>query len=190
MKIIVGLGNPGKRYEHTPHNVGFGTVDKLAAELDSSCRRSLRFKASVAKCSSDGEDVLLVKPQTYMNNSGESVGAIMRYRKLAPQDVVVVSDDADLELGRLRIRPSGGSGGHRGLASIIQHLSSSDFARIRIGIGRDEQTTGLVDHVLSPFSSEERKRVEQVVDRATQAVLCILAHGIDEAMNRFNGRED
>ena len=106
MKIVVGLGNPGRRYERTPHNVGFAAVDKLAEELDCSLRRSLRFKARLAKCSSAGEDLLLMKPQTYMNNSGVSVGALMRYRKLVPQDVVVVSDDADIEFGRLRIRPS------------------------------------------------------------------------------------
>ncbi len=187
MKVIVGLGNPGKRYADTPHNVGFGVADELADRLQASFRRSLRFKARIAQGTHGRETLLLVKPQTYMNNSGEAVGAIVRYRKLGASDTVLIVDDADLDLGRLRIRPGGGSGGHRGLQSVIRHLGSDAFARIRVGIGRRDAGNDLIAHVLSPFSQQEREHMATIVRCAADAVMRLLDAGVDAAMNDFNG---
>jgi len=186
VKIVVGLGNPGARYRNTPHNVGFATVDALAERLDCRLRRSLRFRAHVGAGRVADQDVLLVQPLTYMNNSGVAVGAVLRYRKLGPEALVVVMDDADLPCGKLRIRKQGGSGGHRGLQSVIDGVGSQAFVRVRLGIGRRESGAGLVEHVLSPFSAEERAAVEQTIDRAAQAVICVIECGADEAMNRSN----
>ncbi len=187
MKIVAGLGNPGKKYEGTPHNTGFEVADELSRLLSCDFRRSLRFKARIASGTGDGQDVLLVKPQTFMNRSGVSVASVMRYRKLTPADLVIVVDDADLPLGRIRIRPNGGSGGHRGMASIIESVGSSDFARVRIGVGHDERGRGLVQHVLSRFSADEREIIGPVIKRAAQAVMCIVSSGAETAMNEFNG---
>jgi len=187
VKIIVGLGNPGKQYEKTPHNIGFAVADHLGERLGAAFRRGLRFKARTASARHGSTPLLLVKPRTYMNNSGMAVARIVRYRKAAPADTIVIVDDADLPLGRLRVKARGGSGGHRGLASLIQHLGSSEFARVRIGIGRDERGEGLIDHVLTPFSKEERRAMAPVVERAADAVLHIVQHGVEAAMNIFNG---
>jgi PTH1 family peptidyl-tRNA hydrolase len=135
----------------------------------------------------DRRRVLLVKPRTYMNGSGEAVGAILRYWKLEPRDMVVLVDDADLQVGQLRLRAKGSSGGHRGLESIIQEAGSPEFPRVRIGVGRDRRGKDLVKHVLTPFSPEERETVRRVVERAAEAVACILESDFSEAMNRYNG---
>lgn len=186
MKIVVGLGNPGQRYAKTPHNVGFEVVDRLAVQAGVRWRRSLRFKAHVAEGVVGGQSVLLVKPQTFMNRSGEAVGAIMRYRRMSPGDLIVVLDDADLDVGRLRIRASGGSGGHKGLDSVRDNVGTADFARVRIGVGRRQAEGDLVEHVLTPFPPEERRMIDQVVDRAADAVVCLLGSGLEAAMNAFN----
>lgn len=190
MKIIVGMGNPGRKYRDTPHNVGFDVVDRLASAMRCSLRRSLRFKARVAKAEWKGEKVLLVQPQTYMNCSGESVGPIMRYGKAAPRDLIVVADTVDMEPGELRVKPGGGSGGHRGMESLIDHLENTDFARVRIGVGRGKDESDIVDYVLKPFRREQRQMVAEAVERAVQAVTCILESGIEEAMNKYNGRQN
>jgi len=187
VKVIVGLGNPGKRYANTPHNVGFDVADELADRVQAGFRRGLRFKARIAQGTHERETLLLVKPQTYMNNSGEAVGAIVRYRKLDVSDTVVIVDDADLAFGRLRIRPGGSSGGHRGLQSIIRHLGSDAFARVRVGIGRRKAGEHLIAHVLSPFGEREREQVARIVSRAADAVMRLLEAGVDAAMNDFNG---
>ena len=186
MKIIVGLGNPGKEYAQTPHNVGFCVVDLLAERWGSPLRRSLRFRSDVAQATLDGGTVLLQKPRTYMNRSGVAVGALARYRKVAPEEIIVVVDDADLDFGRLRIRVGGGSGGHRGLGSILEHLPGGGFVRVRLGIGRSGGDD-LVRHVLRPFGESERNALGTVLARAADAVGCVLADGASEAMNRFNG---
>jgi peptidyl-tRNA hydrolase, PTH1 family len=186
VKIVVGLGNPGKQYADTPHNAGFEVVNDLSVRLDCRLRRSLRFDARIGHAVRAGEPVLLVQPQTYMNNSGMAVAAVVRYYKADPRDLIVVSDDADLALGRLRVRVRGGSGGHKGLASIIQHVGTQDFARVRVGIGREKDGVDLVEHVLTPLSAEGRKQMSVVVDRAAQAVLCSVDCSVEEAMNRFN----
>ncbi|OVE73788.1 aminoacyl-tRNA hydrolase [bacterium B17] len=186
MKIIVGLGNPGSKYENTPHNVGFEVVDGLAGRWSCELRRSLRFKARQCRTEWKGNDLLLVKPQAYMNNSGFAVSAVMRYYKASPEDVIVIVDDADLEIGRIRIRPDGGTGGHRGLDSIVQHLHSKTFARVRIGIGKGGEGKNLVNHVLKRFSQKDREAMDKVTDKAMEAVLMMVESGVDTAMNSFN----
>ena len=188
MKALIGLGNPGRQYEQTPHNVGFAVVDSVASRLTVSLKRSWRFQARMGKALlPDGQPVWLVEPQTYMNSSGKAVAAILRYHGIAPADAVVVMDDADLPMGRMRIRAGGRSGGHRGLDSVIECLGTADVPRLRVGIGRERATAGLVAHVLSPFSTEERAWVARVVDQAADAVLTVLLSGAEVAMNRFNG---
>ena len=188
MKLVVGLGNPGREYERTPHNVGFAVAEVLARRLGGTFKASVRFQARIAMVAHGGQDVLIVVPQTFMNASGVAVGALVRYRKLVPADVMVVLDDADLPLGDLRIRKQGGSGGHRGLASVIQALGADAFERVRIGIGRGEAKRDLVDHVLSAFTAAEWPTVQAVTEEAADAVLCSVEQGVDAAMNRYNTR--
>ena len=187
MKLIVGLGNPGKQYAHTRHNVGFEVLDELARRAAVEFRKPWLAKAETAQTVLAGQPVLLAKPVTFMNLSGEAVAPLARKRGLEPADVVVVSDDIELPVGRLRIRAHGGSGGHNGLKSVIERLGSEDFVRVRLGIGRalgERDTTG---HVLGRFSAEERRALEAVIATAADAVECLLADGAEAAMNRFNG---
>ncbi len=186
MKLIVGLGNPGERYRGTPHSVGFETIDVLAERLGISLRRSFRFNARLGRAEVDGNDLLLVQPQTFMNNSGYAVGAILRYHKLGASDLIVVVDDADLKLGRLRIRAKGSSGGHKGLASVAEATGGGHFTRVRLGIGRGSGGQELVTRVLSRFAGEERAVMDGTVKRAADAVLTILRDGLDKAMNEYN----
>ncbi len=186
MKIVTGLGNPGARYVGTPHNVGFAVVETLAARLGCTFRAAAKFAAVTAECRHADGPVLLVKPQTFMNRSGESVGAIMRYFDVPPEDLIVVYDDADLEPGRIRIRPSGSAGGHRGLASVIEHAGSQAFPRVRLGIGRADAGAGLIGHVLQPFNKAQRQQAAVMTERAADAVLVLLEAGVEGAMNRFN----
>ena len=182
MKVIVGLGNPGRQYAHTRHNVGFDVLDIFAR------RRKVRVlgrqhRALVGRFEQAGEEVLLVKPQTFMNESGAAVGAIVRKHRLEPGDILVVYDDIDLPLGRLRIRMRGSSGGHKGMNSIIHSLGSSDFPRIRIGIGRQGDA---IDHVLSRFNRRERETIDPALESAADALDEILNEGIEAAMNEYN----
>ena len=188
MKLIVGLGNPGRKYERTPHNAGFLVVDELAERIGAGWKRSLRFKARFAKCKFADEDLVLVKPQTYMNLSGTAVSAVASYFKAAAGDVIVVLDDADLEKGRLRVRPRGSSGGHRGLESVLQALGGRDIPRVRVGIGRAGGSSGLIKHVLRPVSTTEFEEMRLAVDRAADAVTMMLEAGTEAAMNEFNAR--
>ena len=187
LKIVAGLGNPGAEYARTPHNAGFGVVDRLAGRLDGTWRNHARFKASLARVRSGDADLLLAKPQTFMNLSGESVGALMRYYGASAADLVVVSDDADLPAGRLRVRPDGGAGGHRGLISVIEACGAQNFARVRVGVGRGAAGAGLIGHVLGRLAPEDEDAVMKTLDAAADAVLCLVAQGVAEAMNRFNG---
>ena len=189
MKTIIGLGNPGREYERTPHNVGFLVIDTLASRLDCALHRSFRFRAQTGKGLYLDREVLLVKPATFMNNSGQAVAAILSYRRLSPADIIVVVDDADLSLGQIRVRQKGSSGGHRGLESIVQALGSEEFIRVRAGIGRGPAARDLVSHVLTPFSGAEWTELQNAATRCGDAVLCILERGVEEAMNRFNARE-
>jgi len=184
--MIAGLGNPGTAYANTPHNVGFDVVDELAKRLGAGWKNSSGFHAHVARTAYAGETLMLVKPQTFMNLSGTSVAPLLRYYGGAPEELTVVVDDADLPLGRLRIRASGGSGGHRGLASVIEALGTEAFPRIRLGVGREEQG-GLTGHVLGKFDEKRRELVRTMVGAAADAVQCLTEKGLNEAMNRYNG---
>ena len=185
MKIIVGLGNPGKKYERTRHNAGFLVVDALARSLRFDLSQE-KYHALVGKARIGHEEVLLAKPQTYMNESGRSVGSIMRYTSAAASDLIVVHDELDLPPGTVRVKSGGGHGGHNGLRSIIDHLGSPDFIRVRVGVGRPSPGRDAADHVLSPFSQEERASAEQSFERAAEAVASIIVNGLTKAMNDFN----
>ena len=186
MKVIAGLGNPGKEYAGTPHNVGFEVVEALRGRFGVEWQTSRRFHARIAKTRQAGEAVMLVQPLTYMNLSGTSVAPLLRYHGGTPADLIVVLDDADLALGRLRVRPEGSSGGHRGLASVIAAVGTEAFVRVRLGVGRDGNSD-LVGYVLSAFQGESRKQADKMIDAAAEAVNCLLVDGMAEAMNRYNG---
>ena len=186
MKLIVGLGNPGKEYRDTRHNVGFGVVEELAARGHAALRRSWRFPARVARSSLEGEDVLLVHPQTFMNHSGQAVGPLLRRKGLKPADLIVVLDDVELKLGQMRIRKKGSAGGHKGLDSVIRALGTEDFTRVRVGIGPRPPGEDLVGHVLTPFTAQEREEIADAVKKAADAVAAIVRDGADRAMNDFN----
>lgn len=187
MKLVVGLGNPGRKYEHTRHNVGFAVLDELARRAGVSFRRSWRFPADLAETSLGGATVLLVKPRTYMNRSGEAVGPLARKKGAGPGDVVVVVDDMDLDAGRLRLRPGGSSGGHNGLKSIAEHLGTEAYARVRVGVGRPQPGEDRVGFVLGSLPPGEREAVREAIGRAADAVAAVIERGCDRAMNDFNG---
>lgn len=185
--MVVGLGNPGREYENTPHNVGFEVVDALAGQIGTSLRRGFRFHARMGSARWEQEDVLLVKPLAFMNRSGGVVADLARYRRLEPCDLIVVLDDVHLEIGRIRIRGQGSSGGHKGLESIIEALGTPAFPRIRIGVGEAAGGGNRVDHVLTPFAASEVPVIRQGIDRAAEAVRVMIGQGVEAAMNRFNG---
>lgn len=184
VRIIAGLGNPGASYASTRHNVGFMALDALAREWGAVWKLDKARKAELAS----GPGVLLVKPQTYMNDSGFCVGPLMRYFKFTPEQVLVIYDDTALPVGALRLRAGGSDGGHNGMKSLIAHLGSDRFPRLRIGIGSHGVKT-LVGHVLGNFSPEERPLIEEGVQRAVQAVRLMLAEGFQAAANQFNVRK-
>lgn len=187
MKLVVGLGNPGRNYDGTRHNIGFEAVDRLAA------RHGLTWESAPAEAvlaKWRAQAALVVKPLTFMNLSGQAVGALLRFYKIEPADLIVVVDDVNLELGRLRVRPSGSAGGHNGLKSIIGVLGSEDFARLRVGVGRGDARRNLADHVLAAFDPQEREEVADAVDRSADAAELFVAEGIGAVMNRFNRKED
>lgn len=186
MKIVVGLGNPGLKYAGTPHNVGFEAIDLLAERCGSQFKSSTRFRALVAEAAIGGGRIMLVKPQTFMNLSGEAVGALMRFYKVDAANLIVLFDDVDLEVGRLRIRPTGGTGGHKGVASIIQHVGTEKFVRVRMGVGRGIGAGDVVSHVLRKFAACHRESVDGMIERAVDAVYTILESGVEVAMNSFN----
>lgn len=184
MKIIVGLGNPGKEYKNTRHNIGYMVLEELASRCPIEKQES-KFDAIIGQIKIKGEKVLLVKPLTYMNLSGKSVQPLTHWYKLDLADLIVVYDDMDLPLGTIRIRAAGGSGGHKGIKSIIERLASQDFARIRIGIGRPENHD-TVDWVLSRFAGDEKVKIEQAVKNAADALEKWITNGIADAMNTYN----
>lgn len=185
MKIVIGLGNPGSRYKDTRHNIGFMALDRLAGRLDAEFSQE-KYGGLVARTARAGEPLLLVKPLTFMNNSGDCVARVVRYTETDLGDMLVVADDVNLPLGRLRFREGGSAGGHNGLKSIIERLGSQEFPRLRIGVGPGDGGSGLVDHVLGSFSAEERPVCGETVGRAVEAVLVYLDEGITRAMNEFN----
>jgi len=187
MKLVVGLGNPGRRYAGTRHNVGFDVTDMLAErhrlEWESSPAEALQAKWRSAS-------VIVAKPLTFMNLSGDAIGELLRFYKIEIPDLFVIVDDTNLELGRLRARPSGSAGGHNGLKSIIGALGTEEFARLRIGVGRGDGRRDLADHVLAKFELEERDEIAEATNRAADAAELFVAEGIVPVMNRFNRKED
>ncbi|MCS7171742.1 MAG: aminoacyl-tRNA hydrolase [Aquificaceae bacterium] len=187
IKLLVGLGNPGKKYEKTRHNVGFMVIDEVLRGLKSQkpseeCL-SLLYRANI-----DGREVLLAKPQTYMNNSGLAVVNLLEEYDIMPEEMLVVYDDLDLPLGRLRLRLEGSSGGHHGVESIIREIKTDKFPRLRVGIGRPVDKSKVVDYVLSPFSEEEESVLATVLQRASQCLLRCVKFSLEESMNFCNAQ--
>jgi peptidyl-tRNA hydrolase, PTH1 family len=186
--LIAGLGNPGPEYAATRHNIGFVLVDRLVARWRTEWALEKKFQARLARVERDGRRVILCQPQTFMNASGEAVGAVGRFYQLPVTSILIVVDDADLPLGQIRMRPEGSSGGHHGLESVEQQLATRGYPRLRLGIGRRaEDQREITDYVLGRFEAAERATVEEVLDRAVRQVECWLSTGINEAMNEFNG---
>ncbi len=189
MKLIVGLGNPGRSYHGTRHNVGFAVADELARRHEVSFEHG-RANALTARVGTGEATWLFVKPLTMMNLSGDAVGELAHFFKIDPADIIAVADDVNLPLGRLRLRGSGSAGGHNGFRSIIARLGSDLFPRLRVGVGRGDPRRDLADHVLARFDPDEAEEVERAIARAADAVETFLAEGIEAAMNRFNRAED
>ncbi len=186
MYIIVGLGNPSKEYENTRHNIGFDTIDAIADKYNINVME-LKHRARIGKGYIGGDKVILAKPLTYMNLSGESVRAIIDYYKAEPEtELIVISDDISLPPGQIRVRKRGSAGGLNGLKNIIKHLGSENFQRIRMGVGEKPKDYDLVDWVLGHFNKEDRKAVDEAIGKAVAAVEMMLKDGADAAMNEFN----
>ena len=187
MYLIAGLGNPGKKYENTRHNLGFITLDRLAEKCNISVRKS-KFKSLIGEGIINGEKVILLKPQTFMNNSGEAIREAVEYYKLDLENLMVIYDDIDIPLGDIRIRKGGSAGTHNGMRSVVYQLMEDDFPRIRIGL-KGTKEKDLIDFVLGGFTKEEVKPLEEACDRAVDAVLCYIDQGIDIAMNKYNSHK-
>jgi len=186
MLLFVGLGNPGPRYAETPHNAGFVVCDRFALKLRLP-PPTQKYQGFFTRGKVGGTDVGVLKPQTFMNLSGDSVAAALRYLPVEPPDLVVIFDEMDIPSGKLRLRRSGGHGGHNGLRAIIEALGSSDFPRIRVGIGRPPAGREPTGHLLSKVRAEEHERFAATVDLAVEALEMVISHGFEAAMNRFNG---
>jgi peptidyl-tRNA hydrolase, PTH1 family len=184
VKLIVGLGNPGREYEHTRHNVGFQVAEELARRYRVTLKNQAKWKAKAARIAEIGDGVLVAEPTTFMNLSGWAVREIAGFHKLSPSDVLIVVDDADLPLGRLRMRTRGSAGGHNGLKSVIQELGTIEFPRLRVGVGR--QAGELKNHVLGRFSEDEKAQIDAAVKRAADAAELFAKESILAAMNRYN----
>ena len=187
MKLIVGLGNPGKEYDMTRHNTGFYCLDVLSDEMNQSIDKE-KFKGLYTKFKYKGEDVILLKPQTYMNNSGESVAAVMQFFKIPVEDLLVIYDDMDMPTGKLRLREKGSAGGHNGIKNIIAHLGTQQFSRIRIGVGEKPAGWDLADYVLGRFPAEEEPTIRTALEQTVKACETILTDSVEAAMNQFNGK--
>lgn len=190
MYIIVGLGNPGKKYENTRHNMGFLAVDVLAQKYDIKINK-IKFKSLVGEGNIAGQKVVLVKPQTYMNLSGEAVREIVDFYKLDPQNLIVIYDDIDIPTGTIRIRKKGSSGTHNGMRNILYHIRTEDFPRIRVGIGAEAgagKKGNLIGYVIGGVPKEEQKQLSEAVIKAAESAACIVEKGIEKAMNEYNVR--
>ncbi|MFC2469615.1 MAG: aminoacyl-tRNA hydrolase [Negativicutes bacterium] len=185
MKMIAGLGNPGAEYAQTKHNVGFMLLDTLAKHLEAPEWKTKR-DVLVTETRIGAEKALLVKPLTYMNDSGRAIGPLLTWYKLRPDDLIVAHDDMDIPVGMIRIRKKGSAGGHNGMKSVLYHMQDENFPRVRIGIGRPPVGWTVIKHVLTPFSPDDRILIDEVIDRLVPAVECIVRDGVDLAMNRFN----
>ena len=185
VRLVVGLGNPGSRYENTRHNIGFRVIDRLAERLGMSVTRT-RFKALYEKGRYNGQELILAKPQSFMNLSGEPVRALADYFDVEPTEILVVYDEIDLVYGRIKVVASGGHGGHNGVRSLVDNLKTRDFARIRMGVGRPDPRVDVSDWVLGKFSTDEGQTLDSHIDRGAEAVSTILADGLKMGMNAFN----
>lgn len=185
MKVIAGLGNPGAQYANTPHSVGFEAVDMIASEIGAVWELRKSFSCLMAKGVFAGVPVLLVKPQTFMNLSGDSVAPVVKYHNASADDLVVIQDDIDLPAGRIRIRKGGSCGGHNGVRNIIERLGTQAFARIKIGVGKDR--SNVIGHVLGKFDPASRRLADQCVAVSVKAAASVLSEGVDKAMNLYNG---
>lgn len=184
MRIVVGLGNPGAQYANTPHSVGFEAVDRIAASIGANWELKKSFNALMARGTFAGLPVMLVKPQTYMNLSGEAVAPIVKYNNATAADLLVIQDDIDLPVGRIRVRKNGSCGGHNGIRNIIERLGTPEFARLKLGVGKDR--SNVIAHVLGKFDPASRKVMDRVVEESVKAAEAILRQGPDRAMNAFN----
>ena len=187
--LIVGLGNPGKEYRDNRHNVGFRVIDEFANRNSFELRR-VRFEAIIEKTIFEERSIVLAKPRTFMNRSGISVAAMARFYKSAPEQILVIFDDVDLDFGRIRLLPRGGSSGQKGMKSIIERLGTQDFPRLRVGVGRPRGKKSTPNHVLQDFSKQEKAELPFVLDRAAKAVEEYLISGLDAAMNTYNQKND
>jgi PTH1 family peptidyl-tRNA hydrolase len=187
-ELIVGLGNPEPKYDNTRHNIGFAAVDELAKVWQMPLKENKRFQGLFSEgVTPGGQKVRLLKPLTYMNRSGQSVRAVTDWYKVEPRSVLVIYDDMDLPVGRLRMRLSGSAGGHNGMKSIIAHLGSQEFPRLRIGIGKSDGEKTTISHVLGKFAPEEFKAIEEILYTSVKAIELSLKAGIEQSMNRYNG---
>lgn len=187
MKLIVGLGNPTGQYEGTRHNVGFEVIDRLVDEYGIGLDM-VKHKGMYGKGRIEGQTVILLKPMTYMNLSGESVAAVASYYKIEPSDIIVVYDDINLDVGRLRVRGKGSAGGHNGIKNLIAHLHTEEFPRVRVGVGMKPPRMDLADYVLSRFTKEEQEKMNEGYDRAVKAVAMLVSDELEQAMNDYNGK--
>lgn len=189
MKIVAGLGNPGREYESTPHSIGFEVADAVARDIGAAFRPAASFKGELADGRFAGGKVIVVKPMTFMNLSGDCVAPVVKYHNATPADLVVVSDDIDLPVGKIRIRRGGSAGGHNGLKSVIERLGTPDFTRVRIGVGRDRSDRShVVGHVLGKFPAEVRALMtDRIIPAAVKAICQVLSEGLESAMNVWNG---
>lgn len=186
MYVVVGLGNPGSKYRDTRHNVGFSVIDLLSERTKTKVNK-IKFKSLYGEANIGGEKVLLVKPQTYMNNSGESVLEISNFFKVPVENIIVIMDDIDIDFSALKIRRKGSAGSHNGMKSIISLLRDENFPRVKIGVGRPQEGRDLSDFVLGRFSKSEEVEMKDTLDRAADAVECIVREGVSDSMNKYNG---
>ncbi len=186
MKLIAGLGNPGRAYAATRHNIGFMVVDRLAADYGIGVERS-KFNARFGRGTIEGRAVILAKPQAYMNRSGLPLSQLTRFFKIPCTDLIVIHDDMDIAFGRIKIKQKGGSGGHKGIRSLREAFGDDRFVRVRVGVGRPTAHQDAADYVLANFSPAERRMLDEVIAQAREAVVTILREGAQVAMNRFNG---
>lgn len=189
MILIAGLGNPGKEYSSSRHNIGFRVIDEISKRLGISLKKK-SFRSRFAEALLDGKKLILLKPQTYMNLSGDAVSNVVQFFKILPKELIVVYDEIDLPLGNIKIKTGGGSAGHKGVQSIINCLGDCGFVRVRVGIGKPIQKSEIIGHVLSGFEKEETKIMEDMVVRAADAVLEIILRGLESAMNKFNRKSE
>ncbi len=187
MKLVAGLGNPGRDYAGTRHNIGFGVIARISDKYNIPLTGK-EHKAICGKGMIGGEKVILAQPQTFMNLSGECVRSLVDYYKLESEDIIIAYDDIDLEVGQLRIRSKGSAGGHNGIKNIISHLGTNEFPRVKVGVGGKPEGGDLVRHVLGRFSREDEKMIGEVLDVAVEAVETILSDGVEAAMNRYNAK--